>query len=127
MTEIMRVDVAPVLEAAAGHDLSEVAVLVVDVLRATTTMITAIAQGCTAIVPVTDARAARAVAARLGVGVLLAGEQEGDPSLGSISATRPPSASRSAYGVGVSFWSRPMGRGPCWPCTPPRAWGSLGW
>jgi 2-phosphosulfolactate phosphatase len=74
----MHVDVAPVLEEAASHHLADTAVLVIDVLRATTTMITAIAHGCAAIVPVIDAPAARVVRARLGNGALLAGEHEGD-------------------------------------------------
>src|SRR5437016_14185631 len=54
--------------------------LVIDVLRASTTIITALANGCLAIVPVADPRDARRRAGeRWGEGVLVAGERRGEP------------------------------------------------
>jgi len=58
--------------------LSGTSVLVVDVLRASTTIITALANGCAAIVPVGDPREARRRAAGV-PGALVAGERGGEP------------------------------------------------
>ncbi|MBI2526690.1 MAG: 2-phosphosulfolactate phosphatase [Candidatus Rokubacteria bacterium] len=69
----------------AGLDLSGRAAVVVDVMRATTTVIAACAAGCRRVIPVPDAAAAWA---QLGAGgrppgeVLLAGERGGDPIVG---------------------------------------------
>ena len=61
----MRIDVVPTVEAAAPSELAGVVVLVVDVLRASTTMITALANGCVGIVPVADPDDARSWKDRL--------------------------------------------------------------
>ncbi len=63
-------------EAAAKRDLSHTTCVVLDVLRATTSMVTALANGATAIVPVSEIPEALAVHAR-NPGSLLAGERDG--------------------------------------------------
>ena len=76
----MRIDVAPTADAVVPADLWGVTALVIDVLRASTTIITALANGCDAIVPVAeplDARR-RALAMQTG-GALAAGERQGEP------------------------------------------------
>lgn len=56
------------------------AALVIDVLRATTSVVAACAAGCRSIIPVPDEASARRVAARFPAGeCLLAGERGGDP------------------------------------------------
>ena len=76
----MRIDVAPTAEAVVPSELSGLTALVIDVLRASTTIITALTNGCEAIVPVSeplDARR-RALAMARG-GALAAGERQGEP------------------------------------------------
>lgn len=76
----MRIDVAPTAEAVVPHELGGVTALVIDVLRASTTIITALANGCRAIVPVADPLDARRRAGeRWSDGVLFAGERQGEP------------------------------------------------
>jgi 2-phosphosulfolactate phosphatase len=76
----VRIDVAPTADAVVPAELAGVTVLVIDVLRASTTIITALAHGCEAIVPVASPEEARrrALAAQNG-GALAAGEREGEP------------------------------------------------
>ena len=74
----MRVHVALTPADFPGLALEERAAVVVDVLRATTTLVAACAAGCARIVPVSDREAALAAASRFPVGeVLLAGERGG--------------------------------------------------
>jgi hypothetical protein len=54
----VRLDVAPTAEAVEPACLAGVCVLVVDVLRASTTIVTALGNGCRAIVPVAEAEEA---------------------------------------------------------------------
>jgi 2-phosphosulfolactate phosphatase len=75
------VDVALTPAAVAGTGLADSSALVIDVLRASTTVITAIANGCAAVVPVAEVDEARRRAAAL-PGALLAGERGGDPPPG---------------------------------------------
>ena len=77
----MRVDVAftPALLPPAA--LAGATALVIDVLRASTTMITALAHGCLAVVPVAEVEEARGRARGL-PGALVAGERGGDPPAG---------------------------------------------
>jgi 2-phosphosulfolactate phosphatase len=76
----MRVHVALTPADASGLALGESAAMVVDVLRATTTVVAACAAGCGRVVPVTDPGAARERAGSFPPGeVLLAGEQGGEP------------------------------------------------
>jgi 2-phosphosulfolactate phosphatase len=79
----VRVDVVPTAEAMAGRSLQGVAVLVIDVLRASTTIVTALANGCTGIVPVADPDEARRRASALPrATALTAGERRGEPIAG---------------------------------------------
>ncbi|HEU4368054.1 MAG TPA: 2-phosphosulfolactate phosphatase [Methylomirabilota bacterium] len=77
----MRVDVAvtPGLLAPAG--LAGATALVIDVLRASTSIVTALTHGCREVVPVAEVDDARRCAAGL-PGALLAGERGGDPPAG---------------------------------------------
>lgn len=77
----MRLDVAVTPEALNPADLPASTVLVVDVLRASTTIITALTNGCVAVVPVSDADEARRRAAAT-PGALIAGERRGEPLQG---------------------------------------------
>lgn len=79
----MRVDVTLTAESAAAAPPRSSTVLVVDVLRASTTIVTALGNGCAAIVPVSDADEARRRAAGFPVGAaLIAGERRGEPLAG---------------------------------------------
>jgi len=76
----VRIDVAPTADAVVQADLGGVTALVIDVLRASTTIITALTNGCAAIVPVADPQDARRRAAAAGDGAaLVAGERRGEP------------------------------------------------
>jgi 2-phosphosulfolactate phosphatase len=79
----MRLDVLLTPAEFAGADLAGASALVVDVLRATSTVVAACAAGCREVIPAADAEAARAVAGALGPGIaLLGGERGGDPIAG---------------------------------------------
>ncbi|MBI1734795.1 MAG: 2-phosphosulfolactate phosphatase [Candidatus Rokubacteria bacterium] len=75
----MRIDVVPIADAVTPERVAGVTVLVIDVLRASTTIITALANGADAIVPVADPGEARRRAA---AGVLVAGERRGEKLAG---------------------------------------------
>jgi 2-phosphosulfolactate phosphatase len=77
----VRLDVAVTPDVLNAADLPASTVLVVDVLRASTTIVTALANGCVAVVPVTDAEEARRRAAAT-PGALIAGERRGEPLQG---------------------------------------------
>lgn len=79
----MRVDLALTADAVTPGQLDGAAVLVIDVLRASTTMIAALAGGCEAIVPVADPDEALRRAAELGPGrAVTAGERGGEAIAG---------------------------------------------
>src|SRR5262245_66691650 len=64
-------------------ELAGVSVLVIDVLRASTSIITALINGCAAVIPVTTAEEAHQRAAALpSHTVLIAGERRGEPLAG---------------------------------------------
>ncbi|MCI0546439.1 MAG: 2-phosphosulfolactate phosphatase [Candidatus Rokubacteria bacterium] len=76
----MRVHVALCPSEFRTTGLADRTALVVDVLRASTTVVAACAAGCRGVIPVADAGAARARAVRFPPGTaVLAGEQGGDP------------------------------------------------
>jgi 2-phosphosulfolactate phosphatase len=76
----VRIDVAPTADAVVPAELAGVTALVIDVLRASTTIITALTNGCDAIVPVADpAEARRRALATHNGGALVAGERQGEP------------------------------------------------
>ena len=75
--DYMRVSVAASAAEAAYHNLSETTVVVIDVLRATTVITTALANGAEAIIPVTEIDEAKSLAEELAVpNLLLAGERQ---------------------------------------------------
>jgi 2-phosphosulfolactate phosphatase len=79
----VRVDVALTADRAAEAPIRTATVLVVDVLRASTTIITALGNGCRAVVPVGDAEEARRRRAAYAEGAaLIAGERRGEPLAG---------------------------------------------
>ena len=77
----MRVDVALTPSALPSAALAGATALVIDVLRASTTMITALAHGCRVLLPVAEVEEARRRALDV-PGALLAGERGGDPPAG---------------------------------------------
>jgi 2-phosphosulfolactate phosphatase len=77
----VHVDVTPTAEAVRPDGLAGRVVLVVDVLRASTTIVTALASGCAAVVPVPDPEEARRRLAAV-PGALVAGERRGEPLAG---------------------------------------------
>jgi 2-phosphosulfolactate phosphatase len=77
----VRVDVAPTPAALAPATLAGATALVIDVLRASTTIVTALEHGCLALVPVAEVDEARRRVADF-PGALLAGERGGDPPAG---------------------------------------------
>jgi 2-phosphosulfolactate phosphatase len=79
----MRVHVALTPADASGLALDGWAAVVVDVLRATTTVVAACTAGCARVIPVADVNAARERAQQFPDGeVLLAGERGGEPIAG---------------------------------------------
>lgn len=78
----LRIDVAVTPDLVGVADLPRCAVLVVDVLRASTSIITALASGCAAVVPAATPEEARRRVLALGADVLLAGERRGEPLQG---------------------------------------------
>jgi 2-phosphosulfolactate phosphatase len=102
---VIQVDVVPTADAAVPDDVRGRTVLMVDVLRASTTMITALAHGALAIVPVTEPAEAERRAAALGrPGVILAGERRGEMIPGFDAGNSPVAfASESVRGCTIVF------------------------
>ena len=79
----MHIDVALTADAAGAMSLGGVSVLVIDVLRASTSIITALINGCDGVVPVATADEARRLASVLPAGTtVIAGERRGEPLAG---------------------------------------------
>src|SRR3989454_8092881 len=79
----MRVDVALTAEAAGAIPLAGMCVLVIDVLRASTSIITALINGCDGVVPVLPSEEPPRRAAVWAAGsVVIAGERRGEPLAG---------------------------------------------
>jgi len=76
------VDVVLTADAVVAECLGSATAIVIDVLRASSTMTTALAHGAACVIPVADLDEARQRAAALGASVLLAGERGGDPPPG---------------------------------------------
>jgi 2-phosphosulfolactate phosphatase len=75
----VRVDVVLTADSVAADGVVGTTVLVIDVLRASTTIVTALARGCRALIPVADPAEARQRARRFDGGEpLLAGERRGE-------------------------------------------------
>jgi 2-phosphosulfolactate phosphatase len=93
----VRVDVAFTPAAVSPAALAGATALVIDVLRASTSMVTALANGCLALVPVAEVDEARRRAAAL-PGALLAGERGGDPPAGFDLGNSPLEFTRERVG-----------------------------
>ena len=93
----MRVDVVLTPAAAIPTALAGCTALVIDVLRASTTMVTALANGCQALVPVAEVDEARRRVATM-PGALLAGERGGDPPEGFDLGNSPLEFTRERVG-----------------------------
>jgi 2-phosphosulfolactate phosphatase len=78
----VRIDVVPTADAVVPARLAGATALVIDVLRASTTIVTALGHGAAYVVPVQTVEDARARKAALGAGAILAGERGGDPPEG---------------------------------------------
>jgi 2-phosphosulfolactate phosphatase len=94
----VRVDVAVTVEAVVPASLDGQTALVIDVLRASTTMITALGNGAAAMVPVADSADARRRHAAAGNGTLLAGERRGDTVPGFDLGNSPLEMTRERVG-----------------------------
>ena len=106
----MRVDVA-VLPAALGPTaLAGATALVIDVLRASTSIITALANGCAGVVPVAEPDEARRRAAEI-PGALVAGERRGDPLEGFHLGNSPLEFTRERVGGRTVFLTTSNGTG----------------
>ncbi|PYN56350.1 MAG: 2-phosphosulfolactate phosphatase, partial [Candidatus Rokuibacteriota bacterium] len=92
----MRVDVVLTADAVVPARLAGATVLVVDVLRASTTIIAALAAGCAGVTPVADPVEARRRAAAHGA--LLAGERRGEPIAGFDLGNSPLEFTRERVG-----------------------------
>lgn len=98
----MRVDVALLPAALTAAELSTATVLVVDVLRASTTIVTALTNGCLGIVPLDDPDEARRRAAAH-PGSLIAGERRGEPLEGFDLGNSPLEFTRERVGGRMLF------------------------
>ena len=98
----MRVDVALLPGALAPAELSTATVLVVDVLRASTTIVTALTNGCLGVVPLDDPDEARRRAAAH-PGSLIAGERRGEPLEGFDLGNSPLEFTRERVGGRMLF------------------------
>jgi 2-phosphosulfolactate phosphatase len=98
----VRVDVALLPAALAPAALSTATVLVVDVLRASTTIVTALTNGCLGIVPLDDPDEARRRAANQ-PGSLIAGERRGEPLEGFDLGNSPLEFTRDRVGGRMLF------------------------
>ena len=106
----MRLDVVLAADAAVPGQLDGTTVLVVDVLRASTTMIAALANGCAGITPVADASEARRLAQAHGAtGALVAGERRGEPLAGFDFGNSPLEFTRARVGGKTVFFTTSNG------------------
>jgi 2-phosphosulfolactate phosphatase len=94
----MRLDVALTPDALDREALAASTVLVVDVLRASTTMITALGNGCAGIVPVADPDEALRRKRAAGDGALVAGERRGETVAGFDLGNSPLEFTRERVG-----------------------------
>jgi len=106
----VRVDVAVTPASLASTALAGASALVVDVLRASTSIITALANGCAGVVPVGDPDEARRRAAAV-PGALVAGERHGDPLEGFHLGNSPLEFTRERVGGRTVFLTTSNGTG----------------
>ena len=103
-------DVAYTPAALAPTVLTGASTLVIDVLRASTSIVTALANGCAGVVPVGDPGQARRRAAAT-PGALLAGERRGEPLAGFDLGNSPLEFSAARVGGRVVFLTTSNGTG----------------
>lgn len=106
----MRVDVAYTPAVLAPAALAGATALVVDVLRASTSIVTALAHGCLGVVPVGDPDEARERAAAT-PGALVAGERRGEPLAGFDLGNSPLEFSPARVGGRLVFLTTSNGTG----------------
>lgn len=95
----MRIDTLPQYTKLPSNHISNCTVIVVDVLRASTSIITAVRNGAQQIVPTADAGEAAAVVGRLGLrDCVLAGERGGEKLSGFDIGNSPSEFSKSLVG-----------------------------
>lgn len=100
----------PTADAVAPGSLGGATVLIVDVLRASTTMIVALANGCAGITPVADAAEAWRLARAHGAnGALVAGERRGEPLAGFHLGNSPLEFTRARVGGKTVFFTTSNG------------------
>jgi 2-phosphosulfolactate phosphatase len=106
----VRVDVALTPAALAPAALAGASALVIDVLRASTSIVTALTNGCLGVVPVGDPAEARRRAAAA-PGALLAGERRGEPLAGFDLGNSPLEFTRERVGGRLVFLTTSNGTG----------------
>ena len=106
----MRVDVAVTPAALEPAKLAGATAVVIDVLRAATSIVTALGNGCAAVVPVGDPDEARRRAAAM-PGALVAGERKGDPLEGFDLGNSPLEFTRERVGGRTVFLTTSNGTG----------------
>jgi 2-phosphosulfolactate phosphatase len=106
----VRVDVAFTPAALAPGVLRGATALVVDVLRASTSIVTALASGCPGVVPVADPQDAQRRAAAT-PGALLAGERRGEPLAGFDLGNSPLEFTPARVGGRLVFLTTSNGTG----------------
>jgi 2-phosphosulfolactate phosphatase len=78
----LKIDVVPTADGVVPERIAGATALVIDVLRASTTIVTALGNGAACVVPVGTVEEAWARKRALGRGAILAGERHGDPPEG---------------------------------------------
>ena len=106
----MNIDVAVTPAALTAPTLAGATVLVIDVLRASTSIITALVNGCAGVVPVAEPDEARRRAAAE-PGSLVAGERRGDPLEGFDLGNSPLEFTRERVGGRTVFLTTSNGTG----------------
>jgi 2-phosphosulfolactate phosphatase len=106
----VRVDVALTPAALAPAALAGASALVIDVLRASTSIVTALSNGCAGVVPVGDAAEARRRATAT-PGALLAGERRGEPLAGFDLGNSPLEFTPERVGGRLVFLTTSNGTG----------------
>ena len=106
----MRIDVAVTPDTLQSPALAGATALVIDVLRASTSIVTALANGCAGVVPVGDPDEARRRAAAV-PGALVAGERRGDPLEGFHLGNSPLEFTRERVGGRTVFLTTSNGTG----------------
>jgi 2-phosphosulfolactate phosphatase len=106
----VRVDVAFTPAALAPAALAGATALVIDVLRASTSIVTALSNGCLGVVPVGDPAEARRRAAAA-PGALMASERRGEPLAGFDLGNSPLEFTRARVGGRLVFLTTSNGTG----------------